>query len=97
MQVIAVNTEGRDVFRQVSRELKTLNLQLARDVAGKAQAAYGVKGLPHMVIVGRDGCLLRVYRGYSESQLGAIVADINRATGATPTAGDQPSSALDKH
>jgi thiol-disulfide isomerase/thioredoxin len=89
MQVIAVNTENRDVFRQVVKQLKTLNLQLTRDAGGQAQAAYGVNGLPHMVIIGRDGRILRVYRGYNERQLDSIVADINRATGAAP-APDQP-------
>lgn len=79
IQVIAVNTEDREVFRQVTRQLRTFNLQLARDVGGKAQAAYGVKGLPYMVIVGRDGCIQHIYQGYNESRLEEIVADINRA------------------
>lgn len=81
IRVIAVNTENRDVFRAVVRQLKTLNLQLARDAGREAQAAYGVNGLPHMVIIGRDGRIQNVYRGYSERQLDSIVADINRATG----------------
>ena len=63
----------------MTRQLRTFNLQLARDVGGKAQAAYGVKGLPYMVIVGRDGRIQHIYQGYNESRLEEIVADINRA------------------
>jgi thiol-disulfide isomerase/thioredoxin len=83
IHVIAVNTEKRDVFRKVVRALDSLGLQLAYDPDGKARKAYGVSGIPHMVIIGRDGKIVAVYRGYSENSLPDIVAAINRATGAT--------------
>jgi peroxiredoxin len=82
IQVIAVNTESRDVFRKVSRALHDLDLQLAYDPDRKGQRTYGVTGIPHMVIIGRDGRIEAVFRGYGESQLDRIVAAINRATGA---------------
>jgi thiol-disulfide isomerase/thioredoxin len=82
MVVIAVNTEKRDVFRKVARVLKPLEIQLAYDPGAKAQQAYGVNGIPHMVIIGRDGKIDSVFRGYSEESLDQIVAAINRATGA---------------
>jgi len=47
-----------------------------------SEEAFGVQGIPHMVIVGRDGRIEAVYRGYQESDLDDIVAAINRATGA---------------
>lgn len=78
-QVVAVNTEERDVFRKVVRALKDLKLQLSRDVDGKAAAAYGVNGIPHLVIIGRDGRIVKVYRGYGEESLDGIVADLNKA------------------
>jgi len=79
IQVIAVNTESREVFRKAARILGELSLLVAHDTGGAASEAYGVKGIPHMVIIGRDGRILRVYRGYAESSLDEIVADINRA------------------
>jgi len=36
-----------------------------------------------MVIIGKDGKIIRIYRGYAETALPAIVADINQAIGAT--------------
>lgn len=87
IQVIAVNTEERDTFRNASRALrKTLNLDLAYDPGHKAQDAFGVNGIPHMVIIGKDGKIIRIYRGYDESSLPQIVADINQATGAAAVA-----------
>jgi thiol-disulfide isomerase/thioredoxin len=82
MQVIAVNTESREVFRKAARALKELDLLHAHDNDHSGQDLYGVKGIPHMVIVGRDGRIAAVYRGYSESSLESIVADINRALAA---------------
>ena len=79
IQVIAINTESYDVFRKVGRAMSDLNLLIAYDSGKKASEAYGVSGIPHMIIVGRDGRILRVYRGYSETSLDAIVADINTA------------------
>jgi thiol-disulfide isomerase/thioredoxin len=80
MAVIAVNTEDDDVFRRATRILRqSLQLELVSDANGNARKSYGVKGIPHMVIIGRDGRILSVYTGYSEDKLDAIVADINRA------------------
>jgi thiol-disulfide isomerase/thioredoxin len=83
VQVIAVNTEERDVFDEVRRPIGKMELVAAYDPEGKAQKAFGVNGIPHMVIIGRDGKIVEVFRGYDASTLPTIVAAINRAMGAT--------------
>ena len=81
--VIAVNTESREVFKRAARLMNaSMHLTLVRDVDGDAQKAYGVKGLPHMVIIGRDGRIVKVWHGYAEDRLGEIVDDINQALAA---------------
>jgi thiol-disulfide isomerase/thioredoxin len=82
LQVIAVNTESREVFRDAAKVLKTLDILLTHDRDEDGAQAYGVKGIPHMVIVGRDGRIVSVHRGYNESSLKSIAADINRALAA---------------
>lgn len=82
VQVIAINTETRDVFRRASRVLKDFTLKLAYDPGEQSHDAYGVKGIPHLVIIGRDGRILNVYRGYGESSLNDIVDDLNEAIAA---------------
>jgi thiol-disulfide isomerase/thioredoxin len=84
VQVIAINTEDRDTFRDVVRAMRTLEIEQAYDPDGDAQKAYGVNGIPHMVVVGRDGRIVKVFRGYDESSLKDIVQAINLATGALP-------------
>ena len=82
IQVIAVNTEDKMTFRDAARELRGLAIKMANDSDKTAQEAFGVNGIPHMVIIGKDGKIIRVYRGYDEAMLGKIVNDINQATGA---------------
>lgn len=91
IQVLAVNTEPWDVFRQVRKGLKGLSMELIYDPAKTGQKAYRVSGIPHMVIVGRDGRIIRVHRGYGESSLDGIVADINNAL---QTKADAPAPAV---
>ena len=78
MAVIAVNTERFDVYKRAARIMReSMSMELVSDASGQAQHAFGVRGLPHMLIIGRDGRILRVYDGYSEEKLDDIVADIN--------------------
>lgn len=78
--VIAINTEGREVFRKASRIMREhMHLELANDPGGDAQKAFDVKTLPRMVIIGRDGRIVAMHRGYDESQLDDVLADINKA------------------
>lgn len=80
--VLAVNTEERSVFRRVVRMLKNLDIDHSYDPDREAQDAYGNKGIPFMVIIGRDGKVVAVHEGYGEGSLDAIVADLNRALAA---------------
>jgi thiol-disulfide isomerase/thioredoxin len=82
LQVVAINTENADTFRELRRAMRTLEIGMSYDPDGKAQQAFGVNGIPHMVIIGRDGTIVQVFRGYDESSLKPIVAAINRAIGA---------------
>ena len=81
VQVVAVNIEPRETFRAVSRALSSLNLTLTltNDPNKWYSTAYGVNGIPHMVIIGKDGKILHVHRGYSEKALDGFVAEINAA------------------
>ncbi len=82
IQVVAVNIEDSDQFRKVAKALASLTLTLTHDYRKKSSEAYGVHGIPHMVIIGRDGKIVNVHRGYSEDALDSIVAEINTALAA---------------
>jgi hypothetical protein len=78
--VVAIShQESKDVFRQVRRRLDNLKLGLilTDDSDNSISKTYGVNGIPHMVMIGRDGRIAQVSRGYDESMLDDIVKDIN--------------------
>jgi thiol-disulfide isomerase/thioredoxin len=81
VKVIAINTEERDVFRKVAKALRTFEIQLVYDPDEKARKAYGVNGIPHLVVIGPDGKIASIFRGYGESMLPQIVDAINLANG----------------
>jgi len=82
IQVIAVNIEDHSVFEKAAKVLGELRLLLVNDHGNRSQRAYKVKGIPHMVVIGRDGRILAVHEGYGETALDGIVDEINRALAA---------------
>ena len=82
VKVVAVNIEERDVFKAVSRALHSMTVTITNDPRKRFADAYGVNGIPHMVIIGKDGKIIAVHRGYSEDALDGLVAEINAALGA---------------
>ena len=79
IQVIAVNIESRDTFRQLVKKLADFQVMVTHDAAKASSKAYGVDGIPHMIIIDRTGHIVRINQGYNEAALDGIVADINRA------------------
>jgi thiol-disulfide isomerase/thioredoxin len=85
VQVVAINIEDRDVYRKLARRLGSLNLSVNHDTGKRSSEAYGVNGIPHLVLIGRDGKVIAVHRGYSEASLDSIIAEINRALAGAST------------
>jgi thiol-disulfide isomerase/thioredoxin len=79
VQVVAINIEDRDKFKKLARALSSLTLTVGHDPGMQVRRAYGVKGIPHLILIGRDGKIINVHRGYSEESLDSIIAEINRA------------------
>lgn len=79
IQVIAVNIEKRDVFQKAAKLLSELHLMLVNDRNDRSPSVYGVKSIPQMVIIGKDGRILSIHKGYGEDGLQKIVDEINQA------------------
>jgi thiol-disulfide isomerase/thioredoxin len=78
IEVFAVNwQQSADEFRQVKRALKDIDLTLVSDESGYFGREYGVKGIPHMVIIGRDGRIAALHVGYGEGEIPVLVNEIN--------------------
>lgn len=77
--VIAINTDrDRDKYRTMRRRMKDFQLTLTVDANKEGIAeAYGVSGLPHMVLVDKQGRVAYIHIGYSEESLPRFVYEIN--------------------
>ena len=90
IQVVAINTEDRSVFRDAAEILKELPIKLTSDETKRAFSAYGVKGLPHLIVIGKDMRIISVREGYGPDELDAVAAELNAALKAGLAEGTAP-------
>ncbi len=79
IQVVAINIEDRQQFRRLSRALSDFQLLITHDSTGQSAIAFGNKAVPHLIIIGRDGRIQKVHKGFSEKMLDSIIAEVNAA------------------
>jgi thiol-disulfide isomerase/thioredoxin len=96
--VFAVNwRESRDQYRAIVKAFKDVDLTLVSDEDGYFGGEYGVKAIPHMIIIGRDGRIAAVHVGYGESEIPTLVKEINGLWASSPepatASGTTPESA----
>ncbi|MXY58712.1 MAG: TlpA family protein disulfide reductase [Gammaproteobacteria bacterium] len=77
VRVIAVNIEKAMVYRPMKRRLKDYKMTLTNDHNGRIKKRYGVNGIPHMVMIKKDGTIAAVKRGYSEAMVPAVIDEVN--------------------
>jgi len=78
LQVISINIdEDRKVFRKLVEAFGETSMKLVSDASKKTYNKYGVKGIPHMVIINSEGVISSIHVGYGESQLSSLVDEIN--------------------
>ena len=77
IEVVAINVdEERGKYVAMRRRMKDFELDVTRDEKHLAHE-YGVRGLPHMVLVDKQGKVAFVHEGYSEKALPKFVEQIN--------------------
>lgn len=81
-----------EAFREIRRFFNNKGTQvtLISDERGRAGAAYGVKGIPHMIIVGRDGRIAAIHVGYSEQEIPLLIDEINSTWNNTASDSQNP-------
>jgi len=79
IKVIAINfKEDRKKFRKIKKLLSSLNLTLTHDKRGTIGKKYGVKAIPNLFIIGKNGQLVFHNVGYGDSTIDKIVKVINQ-------------------
>ncbi|GAB3035533.1 hypothetical protein GCM10027285_18390 [Oleiagrimonas citrea] len=88
LQVVAIShDETRRTYLYVHRKLHKLGMVLAYDRVNKAAHAFGVNGIPHMVIIGPDGHIAHVHVGYDKDMLPTIASELNTLLAEVPHSG----------
>lgn len=77
LEVIAVNLkESRREVLALVRGNRDVRLTWIADERGRVSDSYGVRAVPNMFIIDRDGRIASVHRGYSEDALPRIIEDV---------------------
>jgi thiol-disulfide isomerase/thioredoxin len=79
LEIVSLNIESRDEYKQVMRQIPPTTITIAHDVNKSTHNLYGVNGIPHLVVIDRTGTIVSVHRGYSEQAFEHIIADIHKA------------------
>lgn len=77
VHVIGVNIEGRRTFSMMKRRLKDYTMSLVHDPESRLANQFGVNGIPHMVMIKKDGTIASVKRGYSEAMVPKVIDEVN--------------------
>lgn len=87
IKVIAVNyKEDAFLVRKLLSKMKDAQMTFTRDPDGALAKRFGLKGLPLMVMIRRDGRIASIHTGYSEDGLDGIVEELNRLLAEPPAA-----------
>lgn len=78
LQVVAIDRDERDTFRELSHKLAkvTPNLIYTFD-QGPISKAYGVDGIPYTLLIDRDGKVAYIHTGYGDGTLDDLADEIN--------------------
>jgi thiol-disulfide isomerase/thioredoxin len=76
--VIIVNfKESKKIVSKLREAFADYQVTLTHDRSGSIGSGYGVKGLPRLVVVGKDGKVAAEHVGYGENALPKLVKEIN--------------------
>ena len=80
LQVLAVNFgEKKRLVKKIDKVFKEdgIALQLVHDSGRKVAKKWGVKAIPYLVMIDKNGQVAHIHRGYSEGALPAIIREVN--------------------
>ncbi|WP_052107855.1 TlpA disulfide reductase family protein [Aerolutibacter daejeonensis] len=77
LEVIAVNyKEDRRDYLAVLRANREFEMTYVHDASGVISDSYGVRAVPNMFVIDRDGKVAHVHRGYSEQMIPGLIQEM---------------------
>lgn len=85
LQVVAVNYgEGKKHVKYIQQQIPESNIKFALDKRKYSSKKYGVKGIPHMVIVDSAGKVAHIHIGYGDDTKERLAKELNVLLKAIP-------------
>jgi thiol-disulfide isomerase/thioredoxin len=79
VKVVGISIEDRDAYRSIRRAAWDMKMEFIHDSDGSVSKAFGREGVPHLLVISKDGILLRQFVGYSEEQIDAVISQVQDA------------------
>jgi len=77
LEIVAINyKEPRRTFTDLVRQNRDIDLTWVHDARGSVSDLYGVRSLPHMFMLDREGRVAYTHNGYSEEALPGIINEV---------------------
>jgi len=73
--------EPEQTYAALVKAARAWQITLVDDKWGGIAAHYGIKAIPHLFLVGRDGRISAEHTGYGGGSVEQLVADVNAALG----------------
>lgn len=86
LSILAVDLDARTHDGETFLGQVPADFRVAFDAAGTTPRLYGVQGMPSSILVGPDGRVLAVHRGFRQDDTAAIEQAIAKALDALPRA-----------
>ena len=85
--------EPDSTYSSLVKAARGWHITLVDDKWGGIAAHYGIQGIPHLFLIGRDGRISAEHTGYGEGSIDQLVSDVNAALAADagpPAAHEEP-------
>jgi thiol-disulfide isomerase/thioredoxin len=76
--------EPERTYSALVRTFRAWQVTLVDDPHGSIAREYGIKAIPHLFLIGRDGRIAAEHTGYGDGSIQALVDDVNAAFRAAP-------------
>ncbi len=93
--VLAVSyhdTEDRMDYLRKSAKKAGWRMSMLKDPDSVIAERYGVSGIPHLVLIGRDGRIAAIHSGFGDDSVKEFLPQLNAALAARPAAQAQPAA-----
>ena len=79
IKVVAVNfKESLEQYQMITKAINSPAITLTHDKDGSIGEKFGIEGIPHLIIIGKEGKIVHQSRGYGKNSIDMLVDVITK-------------------